>query len=125
MNRAEVRNQVVQWSHRSDLVGAVDGFIDNVTSRLNLRLKMDLTLTGNAAENVISIYYPMVYLYGSLRELSIYTADQPATATYEQLYQDEVSRLKITSGNDEITEPSPFIMSEGEVDIAEELLNAT
>lgn len=120
MNRGEIVNQVIQWSHRSDLAGAVDGFVDNVTRRLNNRLGTELTLTGNAAENDISIYYPMVYLYGALREMAIYTTDQPATATYEQLYNDEVSRLNITAEQGMFVDTAPYVRNELEHYIEEE-----
>ena len=117
MNRSELKNKVIQWSHRSDLSGQIDQFLDNTTYRLNNRLGADYELNGNNGENVISIYYPMIYIYGALREMSIYTTDDNGAATYEDIFQQEVSRLNITAEQGTFVADSPVIRSEQELEV--------
>ena len=119
MNRAELSNKIIEWSHRSDLAGQIDTFLDNTTSRLNNRLGMALDLTGNNSENVISRDYPNIYIYGGLREMSIYTQDAVAEQGYNTLYNDEVSRLNITAESEAFTDDSPVMLSECEMEVVD------
>ena len=121
MNRAEIKNKIAEWSHRTDLAGQLDVFVDNTTSRLNNRLGLALELTGNSGENIISRDYPMIYIYGGLRELSVYVRDRVAMQDYQQLYQDEVSRLNVTAESEGFTDDSPVMLNETE----QEIINAT
>ena len=120
MNRAEIKNKIAEWSHRSDLTGQLDTFVDNTTSRLNNRLGLALTLLDNG-DNIISRDYPMIYIYGGLREMATYVRDRTAMADYEQLYQDEVSRLNVTAESEGFTDDCPAILTEYE----QEIINAT
>jgi hypothetical protein len=121
VNRGEISNKIIEWSHRTDLAGQIDTFIDNTTDRLNNRLGKAYTLTGNSAENDISTAFPMIYIYGGLREMAIYTADAPAAASYDQLYNMEVDKLNITANAPGFTDDSVAILSETE----QEIINAT
>jgi hypothetical protein len=86
MNRAEIKNKIAEWSHRTDLVGQLDVFVDNTTNRLNNRLGLALTLSGSNGENIISRDYPNIYIYGGLREMATYVRDRVAQQDYEQMY---------------------------------------
>lgn len=117
MNRTDIKNLVITWSHRSDIDGVVDSFLNNTNQRLVKRLGIDLEFTGQTATNIISDNYPEIYLYGSLRELSIYTGNEPAAAAFDQLYNSEVSRLNITANTEGFDVPAPVMLSEEEQEI--------
>ena len=123
MNRSELSNRIVAWTHRSDLGSQVDFFIDTATARLNKRLGLALTLTGPSGENTISRDYPEIYLYAALREFAIYTADAPAAQSYEALYQEEVAQLNINAESEGFTKDTPAMKSEYEQAVEE--ANAT
>ena len=121
MNRAEIKSKIAEWSHRTDLTGQLDVFVDNTTSRLNNRLGLALTLTGNSGENIISRDYPMIYIYGGLREMATYVRDRTAMQDYEQLYQSEIANLNINAESEGFTNDTPTMLSEYE----QEIINAT
>ena len=122
MNRSELSNKIIQWSHRNDLGAQIDQFIDNTTYRLNSRLGKDYTLTGGSAENEVSTYYPMIYIYGALREMCIYINDGPGARSYDELWDKEVNNLEITAQQGSFKgDTAPPILSEYE----QEVLNAT
>ena len=111
--RGQVRTQIAQWMHRSDLSGNVDEFIDNVTTRLQRRLGISLDpMNGLNDTNMISMYNPDVYLYGALREAAIFTGDRDATADYNGLYEKEIVNLNINYNGDEWENSVPYVRSE-------------
>lgn len=121
MNRAEISSKIIEWSHRTDLAGQVDIFIDNSTDRINTRLGTSYTLNGANSENDISIDHPNIYLYSGLREMAIWSRDAVAAAGYDNLYEEQISRLKITNNSTGFTDDTPAILSEYEL----EVVNAT
>ena len=123
MNRAEIKNKIAEWSHRTDLTGQLDVFVDNATQRLNNRLGLALTLSGNSGENIISRDYPNIYIYAGLREMAIYVRDRVAANDYDQLYQAEVAQLNITAESEGFTDDVPTMLSEYEQYVEEQ--NAT
>ena len=114
MNRTDVKEAILAWSHRSDLEDQVDLFIDNTSQRLRKRLGMDLPFTSQAATNVISIDYPEVYIYGGLREMGLFTHDIELTNMYGAMYEQEVSLLNIKAESTDFTDDTPAVMSEYE-----------
>ena len=118
--RGDIKNQIIQWSHRTDLTSLADQFIDNVTTRLNRRLGITLAPMVNANEsNIIAEHNPDIYLYGALREMAIYTSDNTATQTYDGLYQQAVDRLNITYNGAEWDNSTLAILNETEQELAD------
>ena len=121
MNRAEIQNQIIAFSHRSDLTDSVGQFIDNTTQRLNRRLGITLDpMLDNNGTNIIAEVNSSIYLYGGLREMAIFTADRPSAEAYEQLFNIEVDNLNINYNGTEWDNEPLAVLSEDEV-----LTNAT
>ena len=117
MNRAEIQNQIVLFSHRNDLGGAVGQFVDNTTQRLNRRLGITLDpMSGNSGTNIISEENSAIYLYGGLLEMAIYTADAPSAAAYQMLFDNEVNNLNIHYNGAEWDNTEKAILSEMEIE---------
>mgnify|MGYP001546565971 FL=1 len=120
MNYGELKAAAQAWQHRTDLGSQIDLCVQNVSHRLQVRFGITLDpLVNDADTNIILDNNPQVYLYGTSRELAIYTHDAVATQAYEQLYQDEVSRLNITYNGTEWDNTSPAILNEVEQEIAD------
>ena len=116
MNRAEIQNQIVAFSHRSDLQSMVSQFVDNVTQRLNIRLGITLDpMSGNSGTNIIADNNPVIYLYGGLREMSIFTADRPSAEAYDTLFNIEVNNLNVKYNGAEWNNEPIHVKSETEV----------
>jgi hypothetical protein len=114
MNRTDVKEVILAWSHRSDLEDQVDAFIDNTSQRLRKRLGMELPFTGQAATNTISNDYPEIYIYGGLREMGLYTHDAELVNLYGNMYDREVSQLNITAESTDFVDDTPAVLSEYE-----------
>ena len=120
MNRGEIQNQIISYSHRADLTNMVSQFVDNVTMRLNRRFGITLDpMNGTSGTNIVADKNSSIYLYGGLREMAIYTADGPAASAYEDLYAKEVSRLNVTYNGDEWDNTVPVILSECEQEVVD------
>ena len=120
MNRGEIQNQIIDYSHRTDLGSVVSQFVDNTTQRLNRRLGITLDpMSGSSGTNIISDYNSAIYLYGGLREMSIYTQDAPAAQEYDALYQREVAQLNINYNGEEWDNSTLAILSEPEQEVAD------
>ena len=115
MNYGELKATAQAWQHRTDLADQIALCVANVTSRLQVRLGITLDVLDNDIDtNIILDKNPQVYLYGTSRELAIYTHDAVATQAYEALYQDEVNRLNITYNGTEWDNTTPAMKSEYE-----------
>ena len=115
MNYGEIKGAIQQWAHRTDLVSQAPLFVQNVQDRLQVRLGITLDqLVIDTDTDIILANNPQVYLYGGLREISVYTNDAVATQAYEQLYDMEVSRLNITYNGTEWDNTTPAMQSEYE-----------
>ena len=115
MNYGELKAAAQAWQHRTDLGSQIELCVQNVTNRLEVRFGIDIVpLVNDADTNDILTANPQVYLYGTSRELAIYTHDAVATQAYEALYQDEVSRLNITYNGTEWDNTTPAMKSEYE-----------
>jgi hypothetical protein len=120
MTRGQLQSLIQQWSHRTDLADQVDQFIDATTERLQRRLGITLDkMPGLNDTNLISQENPTIYLYGSLREMAIYTADAPAEREYDMLYEKEVNNLNINYNGAEWDNTTPHMRSEAEQEIAD------
>jgi hypothetical protein len=119
VNKAEIKNKIAEWSHRTDLTNQLDTFVDNTTQRLNNRLGLALVLSGAGDENVISRDYPNIYIYGGLREMATYVRDRVAQQDYEQMYQAEVASLNINAESEGFTDDVPVMLNEYEQEIAD------
>jgi hypothetical protein len=118
MTRGQLQTLIQQWSHRTDLGSQVDQFIDATTERLQRRLGITLDkMPGLNDSNLISQENPTVYLYGSLREMAIYTADAPAEREYDMLYEKEVNNLNINYNGAEWDNTTPYMRTEAEQEI--------
>ena len=123
MNKAEIKNKIAEWSHRTDLTNQLDTFVDNTTQRLNNRLGLALVLSGAGDENIISRDYPNIYIYGGLREMALYVRDRVAMQDYEMMYQAEVANLNINAESEGFTDDVPVMLNEYEQYLEKE--NAT
>ena len=116
MNRAEIQNQIIAFSHRSDLTDSVGQFIDNVTQRLNRRLGITLDpMLDNNGTNIIAEVNSAIYLYGGLREMSIFTADATSAQAYQILFDQEVNNLNVKYNGAEWDNEPLHVKSETEV----------
>lgn len=126
MNRGEIQDQIINWTHRTDLGSVVSQFVDIVTQRLNRRLGITLDpMSGTSGTNIIGDVNPSIYLYGGLREYAIYAADAPAEQHYDMMYEKEVNRLNITYNGEEWDNTNLAVLNELEIAIAEEEADAT
>ena len=115
MNYGELKAAAQAWQHRTDLGSQIDLCVQNVSYRLQVRFGITLDpLVNDADTNIILDKNPQVYLYGTSRELAIYTHDAVATQAYEALYQDEVNRLNITYNGAEWDNTTPAMKSDYE-----------
>lgn len=125
MNYGEIKAQIDQWTHRSDLTAEVPQFIYNVSQRLGRRLGvMPSPLIADTDTNSILTTHPLLYLYGSLREVGIFTENVDMVQAYEMLYQAEVKELNINyRGLDWDACPSPAVMTSKEQEAIAEGFN--
>ena len=89
MTLAEIKAAVIRRAHRSDLTAQVPLYLQFAEQDYNLRTNGSHRLTEEAdgAESWLSIYAPLVYIYGGLMQMAIDTQDDTALQRYAILYE--------------------------------------
>ena len=124
MNFGELKIQVKQLSHRSDLDEVIPQFVASVSQRLGRRFGvMPAPLVADTDTNSLLTTHSLIYLYGCLREVGVFTENVDMVRGYETLYQGEVRELNINyRGLDWDACESPAMLSESEREATNEQL---
>ena len=113
MNYGEIKAQIKEWSHRTDLDQKIPEFINNTSQRLGRRFGvMPYPLVLDTDTNSLLKVHSNLYLYGALREMMVFTENAPGAQAYEFLYQGEVKEMNINyRGLDWAACPGPVMRS--------------
>ena len=96
MNYGELKQQVANWYHRTDLDDQMQQFAQNITEDLQRRLGLELqVLIADEDTNTILDHNGSIYLDGCLREAAAYTHDGAGEQTYDARYQRGIRDLNI------------------------------
>ncbi len=96
MNYGELKKQIIDLSHRTDLEDEVPLFIQRCGERLGRRFGfMPTPLVADTDTNSILTTHSSLYLYGSLREVHVYTNYADGITAFETLFQLEVENMNI------------------------------
>lgn len=126
MNRQGLRDMIINESHRSDMGGEVDAFIDRAHEVVQARFGVQLALGQDAADsNTVLGAYPLLYFYPAMRRFAEHIRDWEEAVHWDDLFIKEASRMNTTNRqiNDWVN-PTNFILSEQEL-IASGALDAT
>lgn len=120
MNFGEIKAQIKDYSHRTDIDALIPDMVWTVTQRLLTRLgELNLqVLVADSDTNIILDKNSQIYLYGSLREVAIYAEDDRNVEKFEGLYQKEIAQLNINYDGEEWDNTVPVILSETEQEVA-------
>lgn len=98
MNNGELKVKLEELSHRRDLGGQLQGFINDATKRINRRFGTDYDdMLGEGDSNTVLAHYHDLYVYEAMRQLSIHIRDWEEAQQFDALFVAEAQRQNITS----------------------------
>lgn len=102
MNNGELKQRLRDLSHRTDLEGHLQTFINAASNRINNRSGYDLgDMFEDTDSNVIIANHHLLYEYAAMRELSIQIKDWEEGVRFDDLFDKEISRMDIHSNSDD------------------------
>lgn len=98
MNRQGLRDMIISESHRSDMAGKVDAFIDRAHEVVQARFGIELALGQDANDsNSVLGAYPLLYFYPAMRRFAEHIRDWDEAVHWDNLFIKEASRMNTTN----------------------------
>ena len=116
MNYLTLKQTITAYSHRSDLTAHLDQMVANVSDELDRRLGTTTgPLIADTDTNDMLTHNADIYLYGSLKQVGVFTHNVQAVQAYDVLYEQAISNLNINYAGDEWNTEPPVITPYEEV----------
>jgi len=116
MNNGELKQRLVNYSHRGDLTPNLQGFINDAGQRINNRFGLLLgDLFNDLDTNYVLGNHSILYFYAAMRELSIFIKDFDEGSRFNELFDREASEMNINNMQDSWTDNTithPYVTSE-------------
>lgn len=95
MNYGEIKQAIINRSHRADLTSHIPEFIQLAESEYNARTNSSYDLVGaDTKHNHLSDQWPTVYIFGGLMQLAVWTNDDTALQKFTALFERALSQAQ-------------------------------
>ena len=126
MNRGQLKQRLIDESHRTDLATMLDQFVNDAEQKINHRFSLELSTSADTDINYILRDHYLLYLYPAMRSLNLHIKDVDEALRWNELWRQEASEMNINNlGANGWPNPELWVRSEEETATAEELISGT